>query len=123
MTGVLHTLVCRGCWPAICQSGSNVSSYNDDSLRQLLELWGEKDGHLSSDQIQALLDWENTPDDARRALEVELAERGPEPDLSPAPVTAQRDLLREGGLDPERESESRSKFQRFGSAIRGLFSR
>lgn len=101
-----------------------MSSYNDDSLRQLLELWGEKDGHLSSDQIQALLDWENTPDDARRALEAELQERGPDPDPSPAPVTAPRgDVLRESGRDPERESESRSKLQRFGSAIRGLFSR
>lgn len=100
-----------------------MSSYNDDSLRQLLALWGEKDGHLSSDQLQALLDWDNTPDDARRALKVELEERGPEPDLSPAPFPAQRDSLRESGLDPEPESESRSKFQRFGSAIRGLFFR
>jgi hypothetical protein len=39
-----------------------------DQLRDLLELWERKVGRLSSDQIQALIDWDKTPDDVRAAL-------------------------------------------------------
>jgi hypothetical protein len=53
-----------------------VTTYDSDQLRELLELWKRGDGILSSDQLQALVDWEETPEDARAQLKDKIAQLG-----------------------------------------------
>ena len=94
-------------------------SYSDDSLRQLLEIHGTPDGVLSTDQMQALLMWEQTPDETRRALEEELRERGPSPEIAAAPLTPREtEYLREKGLIEQEASASPSWLERIRSFFR-----
>jgi hypothetical protein len=99
-----------------------VPTYDADQLRQFLELWGRDDGHLSLEQMQALADWEETPESARQELNAAIEERRPltstetdyaAADTSPAP--------RERGLFQAPEPESRPLFQRLAAAIRNAF--
>ena len=53
-----------------------MTTYERDQLRELLEMWERGDGILSSDQLQALVDWEKTPEDARAQLKNEIAQLG-----------------------------------------------
>jgi len=100
-----------------------VPTYDADQLRQFLELWGRDDGHLSLEQMQALAEWKQTPEDARQELQAAIEERRPLPstetdyaaaDTSPVP--------RERGLFHAPEPEPRPLFQRLAAAIRNAFS-
>jgi hypothetical protein len=92
-------------------------SYNDDSLRQLLAVRDEPSGVLSRDQIEALIEWEQTPDGARRELEAELRQLGPSPDDTPAPLTP-RETEHLKGLLEEEPSEPASLLDRLRSFFR-----
>jgi hypothetical protein len=73
-----------------------MSPYNDDSLRQLVELRAGG-GELSIDQKQALVSWPQTDDDLRIELQRELDEAGY--DMRPAPLSpAQATELRAKGV-------------------------
>jgi hypothetical protein len=94
-------------------------SYSDDSLRQLLALRDQPDGVLSTDQKQALILWEQTPDQARRELEAELRERGPAPVDTVAPLTPrEREELRSKGLLEEEAPATASLLDRIRSFVR-----
>jgi len=78
-----------------------VTTYNDEGLRQLLDLW-EREGSLTRDQMHALAEWEQTPEDAREAFARQLKDKE----------------RRQTG--PE-EPDSRSLLQRLIGAVRALF--
>jgi hypothetical protein len=46
-----------------------VVTYDADQLRQFLELWRRADGNLSLDQMEALAEWQETPEDVREGLQ------------------------------------------------------
>jgi hypothetical protein len=93
-------------------------SYSDDSLRQLLELHRTPDGVLSTDQMRALVMWEQTPEDVRLELEQELRERGPTPERAPLTLR-EEEYLREKGLLENTAANSPSLLDR----VRSLFRR
>jgi hypothetical protein len=62
-------------------------TYSEQQLRELLELWREG-GHLSPAQMEALAEWDQTPDDVREALRPGLEEnRRHAAAIAPAPLT------------------------------------
>jgi hypothetical protein len=100
-----------------CKSGPRVS-YNNDALRQLLALREEPGGFLSREQIEALVDWDQTPEATRRELQAELAALGA-PDTAPAPRTAREtDALREKGSLEDEGPRRPTLLQRIRSVLR-----
>jgi hypothetical protein len=67
-----------------------MRTYDQDQLRQLIELWERDIGVLSSDQLQALVEWEETPEDVRARLKDEMAELGA--GIQAVPHTAAQDV-------------------------------
>lgn len=45
-----------------------MARYSDEELRRLLELWRREDARLSVDQMEAVVEWEETPEDVREEL-------------------------------------------------------
>jgi hypothetical protein len=93
-----------------------VFTYSEDQLRELLELWREG-GHLSPAQIAALAEWDQTPDDVRKALRPKIEEeRRRAAATAPPPLTPdQVEYGRKQGLVPRPFGE------RMVAAIRRLF--
>jgi len=101
-----------------------VVTYDPDQLRRFLELWHREGGRLSIDQMKALAEWQETPEDVREALmpAIERARRHAARAV-PAPLTpAQTEYGREHGLIDEPRLESPSPLQRVAAAIRRAFS-
>jgi len=69
--------------------------YTDDELRRFLGMWVDDATLLSSDQVKALIAWEQTPETTRVRLEVALAAR-----LESPPAASVTSLEREH-LDSE----------------------
>jgi hypothetical protein len=91
-----------------------VSVYDADQLRQFLELW-ERDGHLGGDQMRALVEWDETPEDVRARL-MALVEERDQVEAHPEPLTAKGDLLDESPS----ESVTRSRLGRLLDRVRLL---
>ena len=53
-----------------------MGTYDAGQLRRLLDLWERGDGVLSSDQLEALAEWSETPEPARDRLKAEIADLG-----------------------------------------------
>jgi hypothetical protein len=108
---------------ALSDSVRRVVTYDADQLRQFLELWRREDGNLSLDQMEALADWQETPEGVREALQpaIERGRRYPAR-TAPAPLTPkQAEEQRNQGLLEEPE-ESRLLGERLAAFIRSAFS-
>lgn len=99
-------------------------TYDADQLRQFLELWRRGEGNLRLDQMEALADWQETPDDVREALQPAIERRSRyEARTAPAPLTPkQAGEQRNQGLLEEPEQESRPLGERLAAFIRSAFS-
>jgi hypothetical protein len=76
-----------------------MGAYNDDALRQLVEL-REKRGELTPDQKRALVGWPQTDDDLREELQRELEEAGYDPRPMALSAAHEADLRAKGLLRP-----------------------
>jgi hypothetical protein len=94
-----------------------VFKYSEDQLAEFLGLW-RQGGHLSPAQIEALSEWDQTPDDVREALRPKIEEeRGRAAATAPAPLTpAEVEYGRQQGL------VSRPLGERVVAAVRRVFS-
>jgi hypothetical protein len=95
-----------------------MGTYDADQLRELLGLWQRDQGVLSSDQMQALVEWEETPEDVRARLTDEITALGA--GIKAAPVTPAQEVY------PRKRDDSRPP-QRAGQTLldrlRSLFGR
>ncbi len=78
----------------------SMTTYTDDQLRELLELWGRNSQGLSEVQMSALLEWGETPEPTKSKIQemVEARQTG----VNPQRLTATEETyLQEHGLGPE----------------------
>jgi hypothetical protein len=103
-----------------------VSKYDADEMRRFLDL-REREGadHLSRDQLQALVDFEETPASVREALLLDLELLDLAADTRPPPLTARetRSLSGQGLLDAPSVRERQSPLQRLIAAVRSALDR
>lgn len=97
-----------------------MGTYDADQLRQLLGLWERDGGVLNSDQLQALVEWEETPEDSRARLKDEIAELGAGIRATPH-TPAQEIYPRKRGL--EDDSQPAKASQTLLQRLRSLFAR
>jgi hypothetical protein len=82
------------------EARDEMRTYDNDQLRDLLGLWERNVGALSSDQMQALVEWEETPEDVRDRLKDEIAGLGA--GIRAHPHTPAQDVHpREQGLEDD----------------------